>query len=189
MDRQPAEPPPLKLDRAAYRAWAEAQPRGRFERVAGQVVAMAPERVGHARVKAAAWLALRQAIAAAGLPCEALPDGITVEVGEDNDYEPDAVVNCGERLDTNELAAPSPVIIVEVLSPGTRAVDTGLKLTDYFRLPSLQHYLILRPDRRQVIHHRRREDGTLDTRIHTAGRMTLDPPGIAIEIEALYAEA
>ena len=59
-------PPTGKLTREEYRRWAEAQPRGRFELVAGEVVAMSPERIAHARIKANAWLALRQAIAAAG---------------------------------------------------------------------------------------------------------------------------
>ena len=35
-----------------FLAWAMAQPEGRFELVDGEVVAMAPERAGHARLKA-----------------------------------------------------------------------------------------------------------------------------------------
>lgn len=178
---------PIVLSRDEYRRWAEAQPRGRYERVAGEVVAMAPERVAHLRVKAAAWLALRQAIAAAGLPCEALPDGATVEVGEDTDYEPDAVVNLGERLDGDAVAAPNPVIIVEVLSPSTQSVDTGAKLADYFRVPSVRHYLVIRADRRTVTHHHRRDDGGIETHLVAEGRIDLDPPGISILVEDLYA--
>ena len=121
-----SEPQPI-LSREEYRRWAEAQPRGRFERVGGEVIAMAPERGAHLRVNAATWLALRQAIAAAGLPCEALPDGATVEVGDHTDYEPDALVNCGERMGGDAVAAPNPVIVVEVLSPSTQSVDTGTK--------------------------------------------------------------
>ena len=58
---------------------------GRFERVDGLVVAMAPERASHAKRKSQAWLVLRQAVAAAGLSCEVYPDGMTVEVGESDD--------------------------------------------------------------------------------------------------------
>lgn len=61
--------------REAFRAWCETRPRGRFERVAGRIVAMAPERGAHLRVKAAVFRALERAIAAAGVPCQALPDG------------------------------------------------------------------------------------------------------------------
>jgi Uma2 family endonuclease len=178
---------PRILSRNEYRRWAEAQPRGRYELVAGEVVAMAPERVAHVRVKAQAWQALDRAIRTAGLPCEALADGVTVEVGDDTDYEPDAVVNCGERMADDAIAAPNPIIVVEVLSPSTRSVDTGAKLSDYFRVPSVRHYLIVRADRRAVIHHRRREDGGIETSFVTEGRIALDPPGIAVLVEDLYA--
>ncbi len=77
---------------------------------------------------------------AAAVPCQALPDGATVETG-DSDYEPDALVNCGEPMADDAVAAPHPVIIVEVLSPGTTATDTGGKLAYFFRVPSVAHYL------------------------------------------------
>jgi Uma2 family endonuclease len=57
----------------AFIAWALEQPTGRYELDNGIVVAMAPERVSHARAKCQTWLALRTAIAARGLGCEALP--------------------------------------------------------------------------------------------------------------------
>ncbi len=173
------------LSRAEYRAWAEAQPQGRFERVEGEVIAMAPERAGHARVKARVWQALDRAVRDAGLPCEALPDGITVEIGDGTDYEPDAVVTCGGPMPDDAVAAPNPVIVVEVLSPSTRSVDSGAKLADYFRLPSLIHYLIVRADRRQIIHHRR-TGATLETAIVTDGSITLEPPGITIGLNDIF---
>ena len=43
--------PDLIMSREDYRRWAEAQPRGRFERIDGVVVAMAPERAGHVDTK------------------------------------------------------------------------------------------------------------------------------------------
>lgn len=175
------------LGRDEYRRWAEAQPRGRYERIEGEVVAMAPERAAHAQVKAAVWLALRQAITAAGAPCHALPDGMTVEVGDGTDYEPDALVYCGERIAGDAVAVANPVIVVEVLSPGTASTDTGAKLADYFRVPSIQHYLIVRADRPSVIHHRRSEAGRIDTRLLAEGRIILDPPGITVDLAEFYA--
>jgi len=174
------------MTREEFHRWAENQPRGRFELVAGRVVAMAPERGAHLRAKAEVLMALKNAIAVAGVDCEALPDGATVEVGDDTAYEPDAVVTCGERMGDNATVAPNPVVVVEVLSPSTRAVDTGAKLTDYFRVPSIHHYLILRTDRRVVVHHRRLEDGGIETRLVAAGPIRLDPPGIAIAAEGVF---
>jgi Uma2 family endonuclease len=185
-----AEPPVLPMTREEYHAWVEAQPRGRFERIHGTVVArdgasgMAPERVGHARVKARIWRSLDQAIHISGAPCEALPDGITVAVG-DSDYEPDAIVQCGP-LDRDAIAANNPVVIVEVLSPSTSGTDRGLKLAEYFKLPSLRHYLIVWADKQQVLHHRRVDDGGIDTQIITSGAIRLDPPGLTITVEDVY---
>jgi Uma2 family endonuclease len=38
--------------RDEYRTWCAAQPRGRYERVDGHIIAMAPERGAHLRIKA-----------------------------------------------------------------------------------------------------------------------------------------
>ena len=171
--------------RGAYRAWAEQQPRGRFERERGVVVAMAPERLVHTRLKANAWLALRQALLAKAVPCEALMDGVTVEIGEDTDYEPDAVVTCGERAPDDATAAPNPVIIVEVMSPSTGYRDLGAKLADYFSVPSVQHHVAVFSDRVRVIHHRRVQDGQLLTSIVTEGVLQFDPPDISVAVAAI----
>ena len=144
-----------RLSRDEFLVWAEAQPRGRFERVEGEVVAMAPERWAHARLKAYIWQALNREIKRSGLPCQAAPGGMTVQIDDETDYEPDALVNCGPAIPDDAIAAPNPIVIVEVLSPSTASVDTGAKLADYFRLASVQHYLLVRPFRREVIHHRR----------------------------------
>jgi Uma2 family endonuclease len=95
----------LLMCRAEYRRWAEAQPSGRFERIEGLVVAMAPGRRSHAQRKALVWLALRQAVQAAGLPCEVYPDGMTIEV-EDSDFEPDAILRCGDTLTGDGASIP-----------------------------------------------------------------------------------
>jgi Uma2 family endonuclease len=176
--------PVVRMSRDEYRAWTERQEVGRYERVNGVVVPMAPERIGHARVKARIWQALDRAIRAAGVPCEALPDGITVEVG-DSDYEPDAIVQCGP-LDPDSTTADSPCVIVEVLSPGTSSVDRAWKLQEYFRLPSLHHYLIIWADKRQIAHHQRRDSGEIETRTVNSGEIKLYPPGVTIIVEEVY---
>jgi Uma2 family endonuclease len=179
--------PATRMSREEYRAWSERQPTGRFERMNGVVVAMAPERIAHNRRKGRAYGALRNAVRAAGLPCEVYVDGVTIEVG-DSDYEPDAVVHCGARLPDDAIAVPDPIIIVEVLSPSTSAIDRAWKLQEYFRLPSLCHYLIVWADRQQVAHHRRTVVGAIETRTVTVGELRLDPPGVTITVEDIYAE-
>jgi Uma2 family endonuclease len=176
-----------RLTRDQFRQWALART-GRYERVAGAPVAMSPGRIQHARIKSRVWATLDHAIRSAGVACEALPDGVTIEVDADTDYEPDAIVNCGPPAPGDAIAATNPVIVVEVLSPGTQSVDLADKLADYFRVPSVQHYLVVRATRREVIHHRRMGADIL-TQVINLGSIALDPPRIAISVADLYPAA
>jgi Uma2 family endonuclease len=177
---------PQRLSREEFHRWAEGHGH-RYERIDGEPVAMSREQVQHVRIKARIWAALDRAIAAAGIvECEALADGITVEVNEDTDYEPDAVVNSGPLAPPDATAAANPVIVVEVLSPRAQAVDSSDKLADYFRVPSIQHYLIVSARRREIIHHQR-AGGGIASRVVNLGSIRLDPPGIAIEVADIYA--
>lgn len=164
-----------------FLAWAMELPKGeRYELVAGEIVAMAPERSAHALTKGQVFRRLAEALEAAKLPCTAYPDGMAVEVDVRTIYEPDALVRCGARLPDDAVKITDPVIIVEVLSPSSRARDTGAKLEDYFRLASVRHYLIVKTENRTVIHHERDAAGGIVTRIIRDGSIILDPPGIVL---------
>ena len=180
-------PRPLRMTADKFIPWAMEQ-EGRYELASGEVVAMAPERAAHARAKFGAARTLRDAVRERGLPCEVFTDGMAVRVDEGTVYEPDASLRCDTPLDGDAVEFSDPVVVVEVLSPSTRARDAGAKLQDYFRLPSVRHYLILRTDTRSAIHHARGEDGVITTAIVTKGELHLDPPGIVISLEAVFAE-
>jgi Uma2 family endonuclease len=173
-----------RLSREEFRRWAAGQGQ-RYERLAGEPIAMAPERIEHARIKSRIWAAFDRAIKQNNLPCEALPDGVTVEVDTDTDYEPDAVVNCGPPAPGDAIAATNPVIVVEVLSPSAEHIDLADKLADYFRVPSIQHYLIVRALRREVIHHRR-SGSEIIGRVINIGDILMEPPGITINLSDVY---
>ncbi len=176
-----------KMTADEFLAWAEAQERGRFELIAGEAVAMAPEIADHGRAKFAIALALREAIKRAGVNCEAFVDSLTVRIDADAVVEPDALVNCGERVPPKSLYAPNPIIVVEVVSPTSRARDFSEKFTDYFRVASIQHYLIADLDRRLVLHHKRGDAGTIVTAIVKEGALRLDPPGIEVSLDGIFA--
>ena len=181
---------PQRLDRDEFRRWAEGQT-GRYERIGREPVAMPREQTEHVRIKSRIWAALDRAITAAGLDCEAFGDGVTIEVDEDTNYQPDAVVNGGPRIPPDAVSATNPVIVVEVLSPrtqapATQAIDTSDKLTDHFRVPSVQHYLVVSARRREIIHHPRDGEG-IASRVVNLGSIRRDPPGIAIDVAEIYA--
>jgi Uma2 family endonuclease len=170
-----------------FLAWAETQENGRYELVCGQIVAMSPERWEHVQAKQRAFRALETAVERAGVGCQAMTEGLAVVVDDETSYIPDALVNCGEPGAPNALVAPNPVIVVEVLSPSTRGIDTTVKLTGYFRVPSLRHYLIADPGRAHVVHYRKQADGTVTVTVMTEGEIAFDPPGISVAVASLFA--
>ncbi len=179
--------PTHKMTADEFLAWAEEQ-EGKYELHDGHVVSMSPERVRHVDTKADAWLVLRDAIRAAGVPCRTHIDGLGVRISDDVVYEPDALVRCGEGLDGDTIEVSDPLLVVEVLSPSTGSADYGRKLKDYFSLPSVQHYLVIDPDGRRIFHYTRQNDvDTFLTRILASGPLTLDPPGIEIQVEDVFA--
>ncbi len=175
---------PASLTVDAFLAWAEEQP-GRYELEDGCVVAMAPERLGHVLAKTAAFDALRASVARAKLPCRALPDGAAVRIDAATLYEPDAMVFCGAAPALDGLAIVAPVVVVEIVSPSSGRRDHHEKLIGYFAVASVQHYLIVHPDRRLLVHHARRGD-EIATRILHGGPLRLDPPGLDLRIEDLF---
>ena len=176
----------VALSRASFHEWARAQPRGRYERLNGEVVAMSPERWEHARLKAEIWRALDAALV--GLPaCRVVPHGMTVEVGEGLDFEPDVAIHCGDPIPPSSLVIPHPVVVIEVLSPSTEKVDATIKATAYLRAPSIAHYLMFRADRREVTMLSRA--GGPARRFETGAAIRLDPPGITVDLDAIYVRA
>ena len=164
--------------------WAVGRP-GRYELFRGEIIMMSPETVGHAKIKASVYASLRSSIRERRLPCHVLPNGVTVRIDNETAYEPDAQVYCGENLKDSAVEVPNPVVVVEVLSSSTRRVDLSHKLVGYFRLPSVAHYLIVDPTQPSIIHHARGTDAIV-TRIVTEGRITLDPPGLEIDLAEIY---
>ena len=169
----------LQMTADEFIPWAMNQPR-RYELVSGKVVAMSPERAGHARTKALVWRSLSDALRERGLPCGAFSDGMSVRVDPRTVYEPDALVRGGEPVDDAAVEINDPIIVVEVVSPSSESVDVGAKLDDYFRLPSVRHYLIVKAKNRTDIHHKRDGDGRIETRV-------LDPPGLTVELGSFFA--
>jgi Uma2 family endonuclease len=179
-------PAAKRMTTTEFLTWADTNGQGRYELYQGEIIAMAPERLGHARSKLRVVNALAVAIKTAGLDCEAVIDGIGVEIDDETTYVPDTLVNCGPPMPPDVMLASNPIIVVEVLSPSTRNLDKSVKLSDYFRLANLRHYLIVDLKKRHVLHYQRQSDGGLLLRIIKDGLVKLDPPGISIAVADLF---
>jgi Uma2 family endonuclease len=161
---------------------------GRIREKHGGAGSVNAERTGHARMKAAFFSALQSALEKSKLTGEVLIDGpqVTLEALRRN-AEPDVLLYLGDPVDADTLIIPEPVIVCEVLSPSTAQFDMSEKLTGYFQLPSVAHYLIGDPDVPQIIHHRRGPGDTLITRTITASTepLLLDPPRLSVDLARL----
>ena len=168
--------------------WAKQQAE-RFELFDGVPLAMSPERVIHGDTKYRVARAFDGAIAKTRVPCRFVLDSAAVRIDTRNSYQPDVLVYCGEPLPGDALEVPAPVIVIEVLSPGNAITDLRDKLQGYFRVASIQHYLVIDPDKRLVIHHSRGHDDVVTTRIATAGQIGLDPPGLTLTVADFFGPA
>ena len=128
-------------------------------------------------------------IAERGLPCEAFPDGMAVRIDDETVFEQDVLVRFGPPLVDDVLLVTDPLIVIEVVSPSSRRIDVLVKLARYFRNPSIRHYLIVVPEGRIVIHHRRGANGAIETHSHEGGTVLLDPPGLSLDVAALFSDA
>ena len=180
---------PRELSIEDFLRWLEGRPETeRWELIDGEPVrSMAPQTVRHVELKRNLLEALRDGLQAGRLACRAFGDGLAVRTGKRSFFQPDASVSCARRIDPEALEVPDPVIVAEVLSPGTRARDQTVKLVEYFAVPSVQHYLLVETRRRLIVHHRRGGADEIVTRFVPAGRLRLDPPGLGLDLAAVYA--
>ncbi len=180
-------PPQRKMTVDEFVAWLGAlEGPERYELDGGQAVAMAPGTMQQARIIGRVYAGLAAAISKLGLPCEAAVDGPGVIADEMTYYIPDVSVNCGERVPDDALYLTNPTIIVEVLSPSTKRLDKHAKLRGYFKIPSIQHYVVIDIAERVVFHHRRADGDLILTAILREGDLALDPPGLTIPAADMF---
>jgi Uma2 family endonuclease len=169
---------------AEFLTWASAQTRGRYELVRGEVVLLPPERAGHCLTKEAVYRALGDAVKRARLPYFVFGSGMAVVVDDEHVRDPDGSVQSKASTDLDSVTLDAPLIVVEVAWPTERG-DTDDKLVEYFSVPGINHFLIVSPTRKAVVHHVRGQGGNILTRIMTDGEIDLSPPGITVPVAEL----
>ena len=105
-------------------------------------------------------------------------------------YYPDVVVTC-DPADADDYQVTRPVLIVEVLSPATEAIDRREKLLAYQTLDSLKKYVLVSQERRRVEVVRRGEGGswwqdTIDETDAEAAEIRLESVGVALMLPQIY---
>ena len=179
---------PQRLTVDEFLAWSVRQEKGRYELQDGRIIMQQSQNVGHLKTKLRIVNSLLASIERAGVPFYAFPDGATVRIAKGTAYEPDALVAPLPMPDDSSLEVPNPVIVVEVLSPSSVKRDLTDKLAGYFQVPSIVHYLILDPEEKVLIWYRRAAGGGLEPPVKLeTGMLRLDPPGIELDVAAVFA--
>lgn len=144
--------PAATLTLAEFIAWENTQAE-RHEFFRGEVFAMVGARRSHGTV--VGNLMRELGVRLKGTPCRAFSEGMKVQVADDTIFYPDLFVTCDRDDLRTEMIFRAPLLVVEVLSPGTQAYDRSRKFALYRRLRSLREYLLIDPDTRDVQSFRR----------------------------------
>ncbi len=166
------EQQPRRYTPAEYFALEE-QSEGRHEYFDGEVFAMAGTSKSHNSVALNMTLGLKTALRGKG--CQVFMESVRLAVQENFHYTyPDVVVSCDPADARDAYLVRHPVLIVEVLSPGTEAYDREGKFLQYQQLPSLRHYVLVHQKKWLVEWFRRNEAGEWVVQLLNASEALLE---------------
>lgn len=161
-------------------------PDGRVEWFDGRPFAMSG---GSSRHAAVAVNILGHLVAALrGTDCRAINGDQRVNIDLAGSWlYPDAGIVCGDFVHAEQDAHSiiNPTVLIEVLSPSTRDFDQGARFDQYRRLASLQHYVLVDPDTRHVIHHARCGPGWFRLDLED-GAVDLSPVPVTLPLDIVY---
>ena len=125
-----------------YEALEADHPQTRYEYLDGMVYAMAGATTVHNQIVGNLAFALRAFFRPKG--CRTYTENVKVEVSFRKRYVyPDVFVTCSERDKQSTQLIRDPVLIIEVLSDSTEAIDLKEKVDAYLAIPGLQAYVIV----------------------------------------------
>ncbi len=120
----------------------EARSEVRHEYFDGEIFAMAGGTKSHNLIKGNIVAGLRAGARQQG--CRIYDESVRLAVQDDFHYTyPDVVVSCDPADRRDAYLLRQPLLIVEVLSPSTAEYDRSRKFTQYQKLASLRHYILV----------------------------------------------
>ncbi len=123
-------------------ALIESDPEHRYELIDGYPYMMTGGSPDHSIIGLNVASTLRELLRKR--PCIAYNSDVYIELnGEENCLCPDASVSCDRRDRHATKVIHYPCVIAEVLSPGTKAHDRGIKADLYQNIPTVQEILFI----------------------------------------------
>jgi Uma2 family endonuclease len=157
----------------------------KLELLDGEVVAFAGGSIAHGMLCSR----LHNAVSTATKPpCQTFTSDVAVLLADRSTYVfPDVSRTC-EPLDANAMSISAPDLVVEVISPESKARDRGEKLDAYQSIPSVMEYLLVDSRRVWVCLFRRMAGGFwTETTYGIDETVELRMAGVSIDVAALYA--
>lgn len=156
----------------------------KLELLEGEVVAFAGGSVAHGILCSRLHAHISSSTKA---PCQAFTSDVAVRVSDRATYVfPDVSRTC-EHLDVDARYISAPDLVVEVISPDSKARDRGEKLDAYQSIPSVMEYLLVDSRRVWVCVFRRMAGGFwTETTYGLEETVELRTAGVSIDVAELY---
>jgi Uma2 family endonuclease len=167
---------------AEFLAWEERQPL-RYDFDGLRPVAMTGGTRAHAIIQANLAIAIGGRLR--GGPCRFYGSDLKIRTGDDRIRYPDGFVVCTSGESTSTVVS-DPVVIFEVLSPATAAVDRIVKAREYQATPSVQRYVMLEQDRIGATVYARAGDGWTHEILIAESMLALSEIGVGLPLAELY---
>jgi len=158
----------------------------RHEYVDGKVYAMSGASRTHNKICFDVTLACKNHLK--GGPCETFMEAVKVELADHLTqayYYPDVVVSCDPE-DNDSHIVRQPKLIVEVLSPSTARADSGEKLENYKRIPSVEEIVLIEQDWPEIFVTRRSDRWKKHLYTQLDSPVRLESIGLTLKVSDFY---
>jgi Uma2 family endonuclease len=166
-----------------FLAWEERQEL-RWEFNGFEPVAMTGGTIGHETIGGTLRALLYNQLN--GKPCSVRGPTLKIEVAGRIRY-PDAFVSC-QPVPRGSTVIKDPVVVFEVLSPGTSRTDRIEKLREYQATPSIQRYVILEQDSVAATVFARRDEDWIARPLIAGDRLEMPEVDVALLLSDIYAD-
>jgi Uma2 family endonuclease len=122
-------------------------------------------------------------------PCQPFGSDMRMHIPENTLFTyPDISIYCGDPTVINEDTVIQPTIIIEILSPSTRAYDLGKKFELYRDIPTLKEYILIDTENINVKIFRINEHNQWELEEYKTLEETVQIPtiGISLSMQAIY---
>lgn len=177
---------PARYTEEQYLAW-EVEATEKSEYIDGEIRAMSGGTEPHASIPmsiaALLWNGLR------GKACRVLSSDMKIWTAGAF-YYPDLSVVCGTSIyrNGNKHVVTNPIVVIEVLSPGTEPKDRGEKFIRYLQIETLRSYLLVTQTEARVELFERGENGNWIYSMVTGLENAIEIPslGVMLALSEVY---